>query len=180
MFSIFKNKNHWNHLYNVDLGCQLSTQQSETVVIKVFKLLYQQIIMMFTWNYAVFLTENYSFSFLPSGYPPTPTTPGSNPVNGGPPPEALSAAALVAAAATATATATATAVMGMQDQRQPAPQQMNMNVNMNMNNQYPQQHPPHPQHPGHHPQQVGPLFLLLWHWVSDMRNDSKKLTSFWI
>ncbi len=72
-----------------------------------------------------------------SGYPPTPTTPGTNQPNGGPPPEALSAAALVAAAATATATATATAVMGMQEQQRP---QMNMNVNMNMNQhqQYPQ------------------------------------------
>ncbi len=75
--------------------------------------------------------------FICSGYPPTPTTPGTNQPNGGPPPEALSAAALVAAAATATATATATAVMGMQEQQRP---QMNMNVNMNMNQhqQYPQ------------------------------------------
>ena len=67
-----------------------------------------------------------------SGYPPTPTTPGTNQANGGggPPAEALSAA-LVAAAATATATATATAVMGMQERHQ-NPQQM---WNHNMNNQ---------------------------------------------
>ena len=80
-----------------------------------------------------------------SGYPPTPTTPGTNQQNGGPPPEALSAAALVAAAATATATATATAVMGMQEQqRQPGGPQgpqagMDMNMGMTMNNQYGQQ-----------------------------------------
>lgn len=74
-----------------------------------------------------------TFWYTSSGYPPTPTTPGTNQPNGGPPHEALSAA-LVAAAATATATATATAVMGMQEQRQPNPQQMNMNVNMNMHN----------------------------------------------
>lgn len=61
-----------------------------------------------------------------SNYPPTPTTPGTNPPNGGgPPPEALSvsAAAMVAAAATATATATATAVMGMQQEHRGNPQQ---------------------------------------------------------
>ncbi|XP_046360249.1 zinc finger MIZ domain-containing protein 1-like isoform X2 [Haliotis rufescens] len=87
----------------------------------------------------------------PSGYPPTPNTPGANPgppVSGASeytaPPAALSAAAFVAAAATATATATATASMVLQEQ-QNQQQQMNMNMQMSMNNpqygpQMPMQH----------------------------------------
>ncbi|KAJ8318285.1 hypothetical protein KUTeg_003376 [Tegillarca granosa] len=87
----------------------------------------------------------------PSGYPPTPNTPGSNtpisspseypPAQGNP---ALSAA-LVAAAATATATATATASMVALHQ-EPNAQQMNVQMNM-QNGAYPPQMQMHGQPP---------------------------------
>ncbi|KAL3876464.1 hypothetical protein ACJMK2_034308 [Sinanodonta woodiana] len=111
----------------------------------------------------------------PSGYPPTPNTPGSNtPMSGAPndyhaPPGALSAAALVAAAATATATATATASMvALQEQQnqQQQQQQQQMNMQMNMNNQYAsqmqmqgQQPPYNSQYPGMSQRQPGPMSM---------------------